>query len=94
MWIALDFSELYLGARIAGLVALLGTPLLWRLGIGLGRLPHVALTTLGCLGLGGIAALPFTLQPRLDETALFTLMSSAALQAIAALILVILPHRS
>jgi hypothetical protein len=94
MWITLDFSELYLGAGIAVLAALLGTPLLWRLGAPLPRPSRTLLTTLGCLGLSGLIALPITLQPRLDETALFALLGSAALQALAVPILLLLPHRS
>ncbi|PZW41324.1 hypothetical protein C8P66_12131 [Humitalea rosea] len=83
MWITLDFSELYAGAGIALLVAVLGTPLLWRLTRPLRRWPRSLATNLGCAGLAGLLALPVSMQTGMEETALFTLLGSAILQGLA-----------
>jgi hypothetical protein len=92
--ISLDFTELFLGAGIALAVALLGTPLLWRMAVPLARRRRALLANLACLGLAGLIALPFSLQPTLEETAIFALLFSATMQGILLLtLLLIVPKR-
>ncbi len=93
MWITLDFSDLYVGAGIALLVALVGTPLLWRLTRPLTPWPRALATSLGCVGLAGLCALPVALRPRMDETANFALLGAAILQGVALPILPFLARK-
>ena len=93
MWISLDFSELYVGAGIALLVALVGTPLLWRLTAPMAPWPRAVATSLGCVGLAGLCALPIALRPRMDETVIFALLGALILQGIALPILPFLARK-
>lgn len=75
MGISLDLSE-----ASPSPVALAGTPLPWYWAAPLAPWPRVVMTSLGCLGLAGLRALPVLLRPRMEEIAL---IGPAVLQGLA-----------
>lgn len=88
--IALNFDPLLYGAAIALLVALLGTPILWRLLRGVPHAGRALAVNLACTGLAGLLGLPFAFASnRLAETVLFAVVISAALQGALFLILLL-----
>ena len=91
----LNLDPLLYGAGIALLVLVVATPLAWRALRGTSRPVRAAMSSLACLGAAGLVALPVSsLAPRLEATALATLVFSAVLQGAAAIILFLLPRRA
>lgn len=89
-----NIDVLYNAAAIAMLALLIGTPLFWRLAVAMPRGGRVLLTSLACLGVTGLVALPFTLFGFHGETAMFALLFSLLLQLIAMPVLSLLARRS
>lgn len=88
--IAINLDPLLYGAAIALAVALLGTPILWRLLQGMPHARRVLAANLACVGLAGLAGLPFAFHSnRLAETVIFAIVTSAALQGVALLALLL-----
>lgn len=91
----LSLAPLLYGAGIALLVLVLGTPLAWRALRGTSHPIRATMSSLACLGAAGLLALPVSsAAPRLEGTALATLIFSAVLQGAAAVILFLLPRRA
>ncbi|MBS7810965.1 hypothetical protein [Roseococcus pinisoli] len=93
--VRINLDPLFYGSAIGLLVALLGTPALWRLLRGVppaGRalaVPPLAVN-LACIGLAGLLALPFVFYASsLTETVLFAALASGALQGALFLILLL-----
>lgn len=92
--IGLNLDPLVYGAAIALAVALVGTPLAWRAGRGLARVPRALLASLGGLGAAGLLSLPVSLSAyRLEETTLVAVLAAAALQGVALIILLLVPMK-
>jgi hypothetical protein len=92
--IALDFTPLFSALGIGAAAALLATPLLWKLAEGLPRLRRLVLAMLAALGLAGMAAALATHWLRDREIAVFALLTTLLLQAVALPVLLLLTRPS
>ncbi|MES2711866.1 MAG: hypothetical protein V4653_09815 [Pseudomonadota bacterium] len=89
-----NIDHLYYAAAIAIVVLLIGTPLFWRMAAALPRGSRVLFTSVACFCLSGLIALTFRLSGAHNETVMFALLFSFALQLIAMPILALLPRRA
>ncbi len=88
--IGLNMDPLLYGAVLALAVALIGTPLMWRLLRGVTHAGRALAANLACVGLAGLGALPFAFTGNtLEEMVLFAVLASAALQGVALLALLL-----
>ena len=89
------FDPLIYGLGIALPVAAAGTPLAWRAARPLPRAARVAGTSLACLGLSGLASLPFSLgSEHLEPTTITAVVLSAILQGLALPVLLLLSRKA
>lgn len=88
--IGLNMDPLLYGAVLALAAALLGTPVMWRLLRGVPHAARALAANLACVGLAGLAGLPFAFASnRLAETVIFAVTVSAALQGVLLLALLL-----
>lgn len=81
MFISMDLSEIYAGLGLAVLVAMIATPLQFRLYAPLSPWPRAIAASLGSIGVAGLLSLPIAMRNGMTETSLFTLLGSSLVQA-------------
>jgi predicted permease len=92
--VGLDFTGLFTALGIGAVCALLGTPLLWRLGKGLPVVRRAVLAVLAALGLAGLAAAFASYSLRDRELAAFAIGFTILLQLVALPVLLLVERRA